>query len=316
MIASPLLLAGVLFGVAEGGVPARARSIPLEVRAPGDCPASGIVATEIDRILGTAPRRAGGTALDCAVVSAQSDRLHVRLVSSDGRIIGERVIQAAADCADRAAAAAIMIATWEADLRSPVTLGLPSVVRDEAPISAPPSPWSAALGVSGVGVASTAEAWTPGVALDAEIVHRRRWGLRSTLWGTGERSEPLAAGPGRARWARWAVGIGPRFGGDVGPVRVIVLGELALARIAVSGDGLPRTYGDASLDWGARAGLELSSAPWSAEARGPIALVVGLGAAYWPRRHQAMVAGLGETSRALPPLDALMWLGLRWEIGR
>jgi hypothetical protein len=318
MTAAALLLAGALLGAVEDrGAPARVRSVPLEISAPGNCPASEVVAAEIDRILGGTRQSAGGAAgLDRADIDEEAERVRVRLVGSDGRIVGERSIQtAAADCAERAAAAAIVLATWETDLRSPVTLDPPSVAA-EAPPAPSPSPWSAALGLAGLGVASTTDAWAPGASLDAEIAHRRGWGLRTTLWGTGARYEPLATGVGRARWTRWALGIGPSFRSDVGPVRIAAVAELALARIAVSGDGLSRAYGDAMLDWGARGALEVSVTPWAPARRGPIALVVGLGAAYWPRRHQVMAVGLAATTRTLPPVDALMSLGLRWEIGR
>jgi hypothetical protein len=290
----------------DGEAVIRSGDVAVMARGAGACPSAAGVAAELGRLAGSAPTR---DVADRAEVDAEATGIRVHLYRADGALVGERVIATGADCSERAAAAAVVIATWEAALRSDVTLELHAMGADRAPPPAPePSPWSLSVAAQGLGVASAAGSWTAGGAVDFQLAHARGFGLRGAVWATGFRSQDLGGESGRARWARWAVGVGPSYQHAAGHLMLSAFGQLAVGQIFVTGEGFDRTYSDWSANLGARAGLEVGLV------RRGLSPVLGVGAVVWPGSQRARADGVQETAE-LPAIDMFVSLGLRWNPG-
>ena len=186
----------VLFAVARSAISV-ADPMRIEVHAAGNCPSAEAVSAELGRIAADS----GETRFDRGQADVfESPRgLQVRLGRAAGGTDGERTIETSADCAERAIAAAVVIASWQTDLRSEVELALRAV---GARSGATPS-WFPSAGVAGVGVASGTGAWAAGSALDLQLAHRTGWGARVAVWGTSYRSVGLGTDSGRATVWVW-----------------------------------------------------------------------------------------------------------------
>ena len=292
-----LLLVGVLGSAVAAAPPA----VAVEISGIADCPSAAGVRAELTR-LGTQPPASGEPGVaDHAEVMGDARGVRVRLRRADGQIFAERSIATAPACGERAAAVAVVIATWEAELRSDVTLELRALPREPPP--APP--WWLSVGAAGLGVADAARSWAAGAGLDFQVAHDRGWGLRATGWGAGFRSEPFADGPGRARWTRLALGVGPAYELRTRAAVLSLFAQLAVAQIRVGGEGFTTTHRDATFDWGARGGFD------AALGRGALVPVVGLGGVVWPRRQDAVAVGVAGRA-TLPTVDLMVTVGLRW----
>lgn len=293
--------------VLDGEAAIRSGDVAVVARGSDACPSAAGIAAELGRLAGSAPSR---DVADRAEVDAEATGIRVRLYRADGGLVGERAIATGADCGERVAAAAVVIATWEAALRSDVTLELHAVGADRAPLLPPePSPWSLSVAAQGLGVASAVGSWTAGGAVDFQLAHARGYGLRGAVWATGFRSQDLGGeSGGRARWARWAVGVGPSYQRAVGSLLLSAFGQLALGQIFVTGEGFDRTYSDWSANIGARAGLEVGLM------RPGLSPLLGVGAVVWPGSQQARAIGVPQTAE-LPAVDMFVSLGGRWNPG-
>src|SRR5688572_21010864 len=103
----------------DGEATIRSGDVAVVTRGTGGCPSAAGVAAELDRLAGSAPSR---DLADRAEVDGEATGIRVHLYRADGTLAGERAIATGGDCGERAAAAAVVIATWEAALRSDVTL--------------------------------------------------------------------------------------------------------------------------------------------------------------------------------------------------
>jgi hypothetical protein len=279
--------------------PAVADAMRIEVHAVGDCPSGEAVQAELGRIAADHDETMaeGGRADIFESPRGVRIRLHR---PSDGAVT-ERAVDTAADCEERALAAAVVLASWQADLRSEVRLELVGT-RPSWPS------WFPSAGVAGVGVVSDGGGWAAGAALDFQVAHRSGWGARIAGWGTGFRAQSLGNDPGRASWTRLALGIGPIYGIDRKRWIWVAAAQLALARITVRGDNFLIDREDAAVDLGARLAFEAGFR------LGAFAPCVGLAVIGWPRTHRAVVLGVaGE--KTLPKLDLLLAVGIRWGRG-
>ncbi|MBN2575465.1 MAG: hypothetical protein JXP73_12950 [Deltaproteobacteria bacterium] len=285
----------VLSGVATSGV-AVADPMPIEVRASGSCPSSEAVTAELGRIA-AAPEEA--TSVRGRFDILESSRgVRVRLGNAPGGADGERAIETSADCAERAIAAAVVIASWRTDLRSKVRLDLEAST---------PS-WFPSTGVAGLGVASGIATWAWGAGLDLQMAHRSGWGGRLAAWGTSYRTQVLGTSPGRARWTRWVLGIGPVYELARDRWLLIAAAQVAVGRFAVRGEDLASTRQEAAVDVGARLGIEVGFR------LGAFVPCAGVAAVGWPRSHRVKALGV-EDERTLPKLDVLLAAGFRWGHG-
>lgn len=240
-----------------------------------------------------------------AVLSRNAQGLLVTLRSQEHTVLAERQFSAQASCEDLAAAAAVVIASWEAELGSEGSLGLQ--VRPSIP---PPLPtvshvWTWDVGLAAqVGFAASSVA--PGAWLEASLGRTSRpW--RMVL--SGFRQDPLALslGKGEALWSRTGVSVGPRF--EVQRRRLMWAVDLLAyaAYLKMQGRAQPQNFTDATFDAGATAQLRLGPrfgnlVPW-----------VSVGASYSPFERQLVIEP--TTSKNLPVLQLFATVGFSWRFG-
>jgi hypothetical protein len=294
-------IAIVLFGVVRSGV-AVGDSMRIEVHTTGNCPGSEAVTAELGRIAAGPEETTSDHGR--ADIFESSRGLRVRLSRASGGTGGERAIETSADCGERAIAAAVVIASWQTDLRSEVKLDLKSIGAQ--PGSTPS--WFPSAGIAGVGVASGTATWAAGAGLDLQMAHRSGWGARLAAWGTTYRSEVLGTDSGRASWTRLVLGIGPVYQLDRGRWVLVAAAQLAVARMVVRGEDFAITRQDTGVDVGARLGIE-AGFRW-----GAFAPCAGIAVVGWPRSHRVKALGLDD-EKTLPKLDVLLAVGVRWGRG-
>jgi hypothetical protein len=285
----------VLTGVATSGVVV-AEAMPIDVHTSGDCPSSGAVTAELGRIAAAHQETTSDRAR--ADIFETSRGVRVRLSNASGGTGSERSIETSADCRERAIAAAVVIASWQTDLRSEVRLDL------EASI---PS-WFPSAGIAGVGVESGIATWAGGVGLDFQMAHRSGWGGLLAAWGTSYRAQALGTNSGQASWTRWVLGIGPAYELDRDRWILVAAAQLAVARFLVRGENLAITRQDEGVDVGARLGIE-AGFRW-----GAFAPCAGIAVVGWPRSHRVKAYGVDD-EKTLPKLDVLLAAGFRWGRG-
>jgi hypothetical protein len=293
-------IALVLLGVATSKV-AVADPIGIEVHSTGTCPSGEAVSAELGRIAVTDETMSDRGRAD---IFETPRGVRVRLGRASGNAGGERTVETSADCGERAIAAAVVIASWQADLRSKVQLDLKAV---GAQAGSTPS-WFLSAGIAGVGVASGTGGWAWGGAFDLQMAHRSGWGARIAAWGTSYRSSGLGTDGGQASWTRWVIGIGPVYELDRGWSVLLATAQLAVAGLVVRGEDFATTRQDAGADIGARLGIE---AGFRFGAWVPCAGIAMVG---WPRSHRVKALGI-EDEKTLPKLDLLFSGGMRWGRG-
>jgi hypothetical protein len=278
----------------------------VEVAGSGDCPTPGEVTARVAALLPPSAQAPG-----TVEVGAVTGELRVLLRQPDGAVAAERRLPVAGlACADLAAAAAAVIATWTSDVHpdfAPSRPPAPALVVSAGarPAAAGPA-FAAALGA----VASAAPAggdagWAAGVEV-AGLVYgaARTLGARLAVGSATERR--FAVGGGRAFARRWVAALGPVYAldGGGGPLRVELGAGAALSWFTVRGGGFARNLSDGEVDYGGGASLALSLrrrwwAPFTA-----------LEATAWPRRRTAVDLETGVT-RSLPRAELGLVLGLR-----
>jgi hypothetical protein len=285
----------VLCGVATSGV-AVAEPMPIEVHTSGNCPSSEAVIAELGRIAAAPEETTSDRGR--ADIMESSRGVRVRLSSAADGTGGERSIETSADCGERALAVAVVIASWQTDLRSEVRLA----------IEASTPSWFPSAGIAGVSVTSGIAPWAWGGGLDLQMAHRNGWGGRLAAWGTSYRAQALGTDSGQASWTRWVLGIGPVYELDRKRWLLIAAAQLAVARFVVRGENFATTRQDAGVDVGARLGIEVGFR------RGAFVPCAGIAAVGWPRSHRVKALGVDD-EKTLPKLDVLLAAGFRWGHG-
>jgi hypothetical protein len=314
-------LAGLL--VALCGFPsARALADPgaraLDIDGPTTCPAPAEVARKLRPLLGD-----GGIGQPGDRVRIEHDdrALRVALVGADGRVRGMRQVDRGNDCNDLAEAAAIIVASWQAQ---PGSIGADSAAAATEPPAVaasaltariataadpvaiePPGPhWFAGLGVAGNAVASADASVAPALTLEANVGPQLR-GLGAHLRAIGGGRHAQALPNGQARWRRWALSLGPAW--SWATRRVVVEADLsaAAALLALDGTGFEGNESHTMLDVGALGGVRVRT-------RHGLAPFAGLAAGFWPRRTIAYQAP-DLIGAALPRWQWLLEVGIGWD---
>ncbi|HVR63595.1 MAG TPA: hypothetical protein VMU50_16960 [Polyangia bacterium] len=265
-------------------------------------------ATEVEARLGAllAPTDESA-ARERAAISAEGNRLRVRLTAADGTPIGERVLTLDVSCADRANVVAVVIAAWEAQQR-PQRVPAPTLPARPPPAAAAPPPAAVVVAVPPPVVAPTSLAIEiavgPAVTLaDGALSPSARltvglWGPRLggrlLLFGMWPQENDL--GDGRARWARAgaALELARRFA--EGRFQLDLHAGPVLGLVFASGTGFERDMTTAGLSPGLTGGLD---GTWT---RGRV--VVGLGASAFGWTAQRLVTSSEPVGvRALPRVE-------------
>jgi hypothetical protein len=284
------------------------------------CPTAPDVAARVAELLPAATTTAAAGAPDQARVDDQGGALRIRVQRSDGGLIGERTLTRSFPCPDLAAAAAVIIATWESDVHPEFRQSMPAARQPTAIATAPvpasvttatPST-SSALSAFDVGAALSGSlapsGGSSGAALGALIVASltpggHGFGGRLSLQGSTERELPLGAGT--VRWRRLVIGAGPqlRLTSARPALRLDLHADALLAYVSASGIGFTTNRQATSIDAGIAAGARLlfggqSVQPW-----------LDLSLAGWLRQENAY-NDPGGASVPLPRVEAILALGL------
>jgi hypothetical protein len=288
----------------------------VDVVGDGDCPASADVRHRLAELI---PATNGGPEpLRRARLSRSEKGLHVELLSAGGERMAERDLGVDASCDDLAAASAVIIATWEAELDPRLTtprVSLRTPPRQTTPVTTavratpppPQSPPSFDLGLALMASLTGGEV-APGARVGAWIAPGGwRLGLGAAVSATTARSEPVGPGPAAARWTRYALGAGPEARFAIGRMMVGAHARALAALLRVEGVGLPTTASDSTAQFGTGAGVHVGR-PW-----GNATPWIGADLLFWPGRDRLEISGLAARGE-LPRLELQLALGL--SIGR
>jgi len=290
-------------------------ALPLiEVTGDEVCPPPGDVRRHLSALLPMASDAATGAVVHNARVSRVGEKTRLELAGADGARIAERELDRSGSCDALAALAAVVIATWEADLDPRITdrVNLPPPPRPATPAivtasasapSPPDAPVRFSLGVGLLAAVSGGQI-APGAKVIGSLAPGRgHLGLDVALSAVTTRSEAVGNLPGAANWRRAALAAGPRYRfGDAAAMLDLHVDALA-ALLLVEGVGLAETTSDTSLQIGASAGIRATrawgnAAPW-----------IGVDVLVWPGHDRLEVAGQ-TTTGVLPRLEVQLALGL------
>jgi hypothetical protein len=241
--------------------------------------------------------------------------VHVDLLGDGGQRLAARDLAASEGCSDLAAAIAVVIAAWEADLdpRVSTRVKLPRpearsrpttlVVQASAPPARPPS--------FDLGLALIASLTGGQVAPGARV---RGW-VAPTGWHTGlgvtasavtSRSEAVGERADAARWNRIAFGAGPETRLKLARTIMAVHAQALAALLRVEGVGLATTASDSTAQFGAGLGVH-AGWPW-----GNATPWIGADLLFWPGHDRLAITGVtaqGELPRAELQLAVGLSLG-------
>jgi hypothetical protein len=230
--------------------------------------------------------------------------LRVRLVRPDGTVAGDRTISGSFPCAELAEAAALVLASWQTELRAgpivtPAVKTAPPPARGRTAGAGPSFELGAGL------TAAAAASVVPGVTVVAALAPGGGDLAGELAVGASAfRRESLAAGA--VRWARVPVSLGmrQRWGQAV---RIDAHAGLAGALLLVRGQGFDRNDEGSAFDVGGLAGVRVGRrwgrvTPWA-----------GLTAAFWASAS-AVHDGPGQNRHDLPRFEAWLGLGATWQL--
>jgi hypothetical protein len=282
----------------------------IDVVGDATCPAPDEVAAQV-AALGPAP---AGDAPTAKVIVARTARaLRLELVGPNSNELATRELPAEGTCADLAAAAAIVVAAWRADLdpnlAPQVTLpaspspAMPpvAIARAATPPARAPRPFAIGLGL----LASDAgDALAPGAMLVGTVgLGWRGLALDASVSGTTSRSVDVGALSGAASWTRATLAIGPALQFGDARVRGDVHVQALAALLHVRGVDVPNAAADTTTEVGASAGgrVELVS--------GTTGVWLGLDAFGWPGDQRLSIANTNDSSQ-LPRLELVGSVGI------
>jgi hypothetical protein len=282
---------------------------PLELGGDSECPTIG----EIARHLEAMPPSEGPSAPAFVQVSSVEGRVRLELHGANGKVLASRDLDAAATCDDLAAAAAVVVATWQNDLDPKASLPVELPAAPPAPAPAPavvavvePPPPPRPRGVLvGLGLlASAAEgAIAPGAKLRASVDVGPSWlSAGAVAGGTTSRAADVGDRAGAATWTRGWLGAGPEIHAGFAPrVEAHLLGLVGVLHVA--GVDLPQASSDTMFDLGVGGGVSIVN--WVGNA----AVWLGVDLLTWPGRQRLIIQGLPDEG-LLPTMDLQLSAGI------
>jgi hypothetical protein len=312
------------------------------VRASGDCPSAGAVTGALAKLLAPAALSDRSLPADLAEIEVRGATLVISLRRDSGEIVGQRELAAPAGCADRAEAAAIVLAAWEthlgdrpardlqldrqreatlpsvaattppapsfvgAEIPAPsVQLPKPAVVRAVGPLGVSAAERRRLVLVPGGSLFASVDANDTALGAAAEVVWSRP-GSPFALGGSAlvVASHATTVSPGVGSWRRFGLVVDGRRRAAWPSAWLEARIGLALTALAISGSALGEASGGITLDPGALVGLRVGLAG------GPAVSWLEIAATAWPRRQTVYVRGGGSAD--LPRLEALLGVGLSW----
>jgi hypothetical protein len=245
-----------------------------------------------------------------ATIHAAGPDVHVRLFDETGALIAERGLPAEGTCRERADVLAVLLASWQAQVRS----GAPPDLKLSAPPPPPvrrAPPWDIGIGV----MVSLPGKATPGATLQVTVpvpfmsAAVPGFALHTSAGGSAARTVPIASG--RAVWRRLAVTAGPSYTLPVSGFEITGSVDLAVSWFRAEGSSFMVNKRAGSVGLGAAALLRFTRsrpsdawAPWIAVG----SVVSG--------SRQRLVVKDSPGAVALPRVDFHGILGLSYRIGR
>jgi hypothetical protein len=286
---------------------------PLEVIGSGDCPAPADVSARVTEMMPQVERETPEQAPHHrARIERTARGVHVELSLPNDQLIAQRDLEAEGSCADLAAAVAVIVAAWEAELDPhltarvdlPVPRARTQATDPVAVAAAEPEP-SLSFQVGLALIASlTGGQLVPGAAVGGWIAPSGwRLGLGLALSGTTARSEAVGARADAARWTRYGFAVGPEAHLDLQGAIVNIHAQGLVALLRVQGVGLSTTSSDSTTQLGTNVGVHVGW-PW-----GNAAPWIGADALIWPGRDTLVVGGL-PAQAALPHFELQLSLGM------
>jgi hypothetical protein len=286
---------------------------PIEIWGATTCPAPADVEAALPGLI----ERSDQTPIaDVVELTPDGDSVLLTLRGASRESLGEKRLDAALSCDERARAAAVVIAAWEAKLDpqagalvvppSPAGAAPAAVEQTQMPpIDMPPPPTRVETGVS---VAGSINGTTLAPAAIIEVAVARPFAsLIPTVAGLFVGSHSMPVGPGDGTWRRFGLvaTVGSRR--NLPPVYVEARGGGALTWLDISGSSYPLNASgvtfDPGLTIGVRGGLRLAHFHWWLDAA----------AMFWPRGQEVYVGG-SPGSALLPRAEALLGLGASYAI--
>jgi hypothetical protein len=277
-----------------------------------DCPAASAVEARVREVLGL---RTGSPAFEeRATVERDGASLRVTLRAHDGRVLGDRRLQAEGSCRDLEGVVAVVLAAWLSDVHPEFVGSLPAPAPLPAPPSAqsgesiearrPPRRWLLGAGI-GADLSSLAPA--PFVALGVRWIPERS-GLGAALAATlvGARSEDLSTGSVR-HW-RWPLELGPVLRVPVGSAALDFGAGASLAWLHLEGSGFASSASHDAFHVGGFISTRIST---GSDRFAPFAEVTGV---FWGSTQAFVRRGPDEPAVTLPGAEAYVAVGASWRV--
>lgn len=313
----------------------------VAISSEATCPSAEDVAARVSALL---TARESSEPPDLARIIEREGALVVTLARGDGTVIGERALDRGYPCADLAAAAAVIVASWESDvhpefrLAAPEAGGSPAAIAAPPPSAAPPIPppapppaprsrppvviarpapaaarstFDVGAGVTG-SLAPSGNGAAPalGALVSATwLPPARRVGARAALTAAAERELPL--GTASVRWRRVSASLGPtlRVSPPGRPLVIDLHAEALAAWVSATGVDFSKDHAASAVDAGLGAGVRLSWRPEHV-----VFPWLEVGGAAWLRSPTAYTAP-GDASIVLPRGEVLLAIGLAFGRG-
>lgn len=291
-------------------------SAGLALTGDEECPSAVAIEQRLDEIVPAAPERAPGAPPHPSVhLSRHDGRLRLALTRPDGGVIATRELHATEACDDLASAAAVVIATWGADLnpRTSPDVSLPPRPRPLSPHpsvavahAVPPAPAPALplIFAFGLLVSTTGGQTAPGAQLRAtQDLNVPHLAVTASLGATTPRDAAVGDLGNAARWTRGWLAAGPELHFGRGTTRLEGHVQALVGVLHVAGVGLPTTSSDTTVELGTGAGVSVSR--WLGNA----AVWLGGDLVVWPAQQRLLITNVADQGM-LPHLELRVGAGM------
>jgi len=283
----------------------------VDIAGDVSCPTPADVSSRLAEL--AAPQPGPNAEHHRARLSTTERGIHVELQSEAGAHIAERELPVNETCADMAAAVAVVIAAWEADLDphidARVNLPAPAAPKPSSTVAIAAAPQPAAspmrfdLGLALIAALAGGQV-APGARIGGWLAPGGwRLGLGVAVSGVTARTESVGARVDAARWSRFALAAGPQVRFEAGGMTVDAHAQALAALLRVEGVGLTTTATDSTGQFGTGVGVQVgrplgNATPW-----------IGADVLFWPGRDRLAIDGLASEGQ-LPRFELQLALGL------
>jgi hypothetical protein len=285
-------------------------ALPVQVESQS-CP-SGL---EVEQALASMlPSLPDPTRRDVARITRVDRGLHIELVNPEAAVVAERLLDVEGSCAELAAMAAVVIATWESDVHPEFagshTEPIPATSKTEdgafaiLPPTHPPTQSSLAYYDVALGPSlSLGNSLAAGGTISGTWI-RRGTGLGLRAFAAGEATRTIDLDHGQARWRRWLGSLESDWRLARGRAALDVHAGLAFSWLSATGVNFPQNQSPSSYSPGVTLGIRSS---WGITRH--LAICLDLVGAYWTRGQTASSVPVA-VPREFPRSLALASVGL------